>query len=1256
MSSVDISRKLFQPAKHYAGAVYQQGRVTLDSDQNENNLLAGEELQRLIAEAICSGGSPNAGFTISNVHLAGPPGEEEGAETYDFDVAAGSFYLGGRRFTAEPGDKFLGQSDWLQITLDGGLPAPPAAGDLANGPRHDFVWLEAWEQCVTATEDSEILERALGGPDTTARLRRMRRIHVTTNTADDCNDALGGLGIAIDPDSGAILSPTRLTVGFDPAGITDDPCKPATKAGFLGADNQTFRVQITAPGRFIWGADNASPLYRVQAQSFEDPGGGPATLRRIHFLTPPPDQAHYPLAGQTVELMRWGALLPNHEKVAEPTGMLATVKASYDPDSGSIVIATAVPQAWVDWFAAAGAGALSDHDQPEDREYFYLRLWTGGSGANGAPDFAFAPNVAQPLAGTGLTVTFSDNGRLGEYWAIAARPNTPDIVVPWALQQGLPPMGPLVFLTPLAIITWALDNNNQPVASVHDCRHRFRPLCETSCCCTITVGDGQTSFGDVASVQTAIELVPDGGEVCVLQGTYRETITIDGRHNITVVGCGPNSLLTPPAENAGAAVLTIRNSSDIELRELGFEALEIHAIAMDGNNAAPVRHTAFERLDIRARDVAAVVGIGLRGFDMRRCDIDVLPLAASFADNPAIGRQPAVYLAGDDLLVEACRVEVEVRVAIARRPPGGIEIAGGAERVLLEDNLVRGGLRRPIDGLQIVGGARRPLGGIQIGGGSHRVRLRDNLIRRGNGHGIILGSVRFVRVNAEGVGGIEGGDLTAVAPLGRGANGGAFVFIGLAVTIDENGCIVIDPQPPGGPGDGGLVPVSEGALVDIAILDNRIETMGASGISVARFFDLSGAVPEYISIEGLEIAHNRIIGCVTLEAPPLPLDLRVHSATGGIALAHCERLAVRDNRIEKCGTNPGDPVCGVFVLFSEGAVVERNRVTDNGTASTETSPPRPGRRGGVVFGLALPGSFPLTIALLNRPGLRQDGAPALRVHDNVIVTPQGRALDVVAVGPVSACDNQFTSRGGARRFRTPPPVLATGAGGFGLRRSAALGLTAVAAQSGDPLLAFIDLLGGLVVAIVNLGVSNELYGQLLGFSGLGVVDRGPAGLAAFNSDEDDLFFGGEVLFDDNQVSLDALAADIQIGVSAVLLLSLDDVGMTSNQCTCDLLLDFILTNALVLGFSLRVTDNRFKEPVGIPGLFTPAFLSAVTLALMNETSLNQGTHCFYAIGAPALSVLTPNRVLIEAFNRDICARFERQSAGAAGHFALGQPA
>lgn len=138
MASVDISRKLFQPTKHYAGAVFQQGRVTLDSDQNEGAMLAGEELRRLIADAVCSGGSPNGGFTVGEVAPAPRP-DDPNAQTYDFDLAAGSFYLGGLRFTAEAGDSFLGQSDWLQIALDGGLPAPPTAAELAGGPRHDLV-------------------------------------------------------------------------------------------------------------------------------------------------------------------------------------------------------------------------------------------------------------------------------------------------------------------------------------------------------------------------------------------------------------------------------------------------------------------------------------------------------------------------------------------------------------------------------------------------------------------------------------------------------------------------------------------------------------------------------------------------------------------------------------------------------------------------------------------------------------------------------------------------------------------------------------------------------------------------------------------------------------------------------------------------------------------------------------------------------------------------------------------------------------
>jgi hypothetical protein len=1217
MSAVDISRKLFEPAKRYFGAVYQQGRVTLDSDQNEGAMLAAEELRRLVAEAICGGGSPNVGFLVGEVSPAPVPGVEGGPGTFNFTIAAGSFYLGGQRYDWGEGETFLGQSDWLQIVLDGELPVPPSDADLANGPRHDLVWLEASEECVTATEDSEILERAVG-IDTTARRRRARRVHVATGTAADCAEALAAELAQIagnrvfDPATGELVSPSRLTVAFDPAGVADDPCKPAARAGYLGADNQAFRVQVTAPGRFIWGANNASPLYRVQAEPFEEPGGG-TTPRRLRFLTLPRDQASFPLAGQAIELLRWGALLPNHEKVAEPRGMLATIESSFDPDDASIVIATPVPQAWIDWFGGAGAGALSPRDPEEDRRYFYLRLWTGGSGEAATPDRAFVPGTAQPLGGTGLTVAFSDNARAGDYWVIAARPNTPDIVVPWALLEGAPLAGPRLFVAALAVITWSLDANGAPTAHAHDCRHRFRPLCEIGGCCTITVGDGEQSHGDLASIQQAIDLLPaSGGEVCVLRGSYREHVVIDGRENVVIKGCGPDSRIL--GEDQGTEPLVaIRRSRAIRLEQLGFDAPTVPAIRIDGDYQQPVREVVLETLTIGARDGVAVIGTGLLDAVLRGCRIEVAALAAGLANDLQSGRQPAVFLAGNDLLVERCRIEVDP----------------ATQRL------------------------HQALGGVQIGGGSRRVRLRDNLIRGGTGHGITLGSVRFVRRGEDGPGGTLANDLVNIAPV-RATTDGPFVFIGMAVVVDQDGCISVDPEPPnppGGPNQPPLVPVSDGALEDVAILDNRIEEMGSSGISVARFFDLSQR-PDYISVERLEIARNRIRRCVGLELPALAGDFRVHAAFGGVALAHCELLAVRDNEIADCGNRPGDPTCGIFVLLAETAIIEQNRVTENGIRSTDQAPALPGRRGGVVIGFAFPGSSPFTLPFFNRAGLRQNGVPALRLHDNVVVAPEGRAVEVIAVGPLSACDNQLTSRGGARLFRTAVGTVGA-TPGFGLAAAANTPPAAVAGASGDPLLAFIDLLGGAVVAILDLGMSTELYLRFLGFAGLGIVDPGPADPTPFNDEDDNLFFGGEVLFDANQVVLDSLDADVRVAASAVLLVSTDDVAMTGNQCSCDLLLDFVLTNALVLGFSVRVSDNRLKEPMDL-GALRQAFLSAITFGLMNVTAENQGTHCFYAVGPAVLSVLGPNRSLIDAFVPARCASFRRQNDTANGGFVVGR--
>ena len=521
MSAKDISRFLFQPQKRYSSVRMQQGRVILDSDWNESERIDDEEARRTVVETVCAKGTPNEGFLVQEVTEATvtePPavGEEvpSSKATYDFALGSGSFYLGGLRFeifteiVADGPDlteRFLTQADWLQIDADlGNLPARPSVADLTNADgsfkvRHDLVYVRGWEQCVTAVEDSELRERALGGPDTSVRLRRMRRIEVLPEVdldparQDFCDAAFAALKAQLtapregdltdehhlfDEANCELRSKAKLTITFGGEGITDDPCKPKVTAGFLGADNQTIRVQLTATNRFIWGYDNASPLYRVQVL---EEAGQPV---KIKFLTLPHDQGAQPLKGQAVEILPWGALLPNQEKVAELQGHLATVATSFNPEDKTMTISTPVPQAWIDWLhAPEHAQYLSDRDPDAKKKYFYLRLWTGGSGDADQPDHAFTPGTPVELLGTGLNVTFSKPGLPGDFWIIAARPNTPDLVAPWDLLKEAPPAGTRFFFAPLALVRWTVTippagGEVGVRATVVDCRHTFRPLCE----------------------------------------------------------------------------------------------------------------------------------------------------------------------------------------------------------------------------------------------------------------------------------------------------------------------------------------------------------------------------------------------------------------------------------------------------------------------------------------------------------------------------------------------------------------------------------------------------------------------------------------------------------------------------------------------------------------------------------------------------------------------------------------------------------
>lgn len=1184
--TADISRYSLRPKQKFTGVVQQQGRLPLDADANEASDLADLMLRNTVADVICAKGSPDDGFRIADPAVAQNNG-------LNLSIAAGSFYLGGARCVTDDAT-YREQRDWLTFPLDNAGPALPAAGSN----RTDLVWLSAWEQVVTATEDSELLEQALGGPDTTARRRLMCRVQVLEDVPNNCADAVDQLvaerfaGGRLDDERCSIASDALLTIGFTQLEPLEDLCRPSAQAGFLGARNETFRIQVSTPGRFVWGRDNAAPLYRVQVAN--DDSGNP---RRLVFLNQPRDEFGWPLAGMTVELLRWGALLDNHEKAAEPNGLLLRVETGYDPADEAILVAADVPNAWRQWLAALPPDpTLNPRDDANVNRFFFLRVWTGSVDGN-AVDHDMDVGNAVPLGETGMTATFSDNGLAGDYWIVSARPNTPTTVTPWSLLEGASPAGPLRLIAPLALLPWTGPAPGTPI----DCRHRFRPLCRVGGCCVITVGDGRHSFGDVRSIQEAVNRMPtEGGEICIHPGRYEEHVVIRDARNITLTGCGVNTQWHGDAGRADP-LLTIRNSANITVRRLamtgaGAECIVAQDVPADRLIGGPrMANLMLEQLRFTAADFGAVAGFGGEGYTIRDCRITLERLSVGLNDASDIGRAAAIFLAGDDLTVERCRIE--------------------AARI--RDRL------------------RLPVGGIHIGGGSERVRLRDNLILGGNGHGITLGSVQYVPPD-DGNGDFLGpNSLTAANrprqryttdPVIAAREGGT--YYGHLLVVDPRGCITITGRPPRDedlPEGTPNVPESSGLVRDVEIRGNEIARMGYSGISAHVFAGLGGDASSFgdaVAVESIEIVENRIHGCMLNEIGTSTPIFRLFTGWGGIALSICSDATIRDNVIASNGIDSAEAIVGVFIAVAEDVKIERNRIEQNGAHAREDLVLNPGRRGGVVIGITIGG---LSSYGEQTDKQRSADRPALVVTGNMVDAPSGRALKAIALGPCIVLDNRLT---GAGRSAFASNVFAS-------LVAAGVSFSQLRGQLFDPkeqidlgdflfLELLADVLGGDVVNIISLTVAEDL------------VSPGSSRQPTYTPQR---LRGGEMMFNNNQISLQRHSPQLAVNVSAVLLIGLDDISFCDNQAEVENDVVAVLTNCLIFGASIRVNSNRLQERIG------GAFLSAISYGVMNATSFNQTTHCILAGGVGSGRVVEGNRTVIELFSPRACNRIGEISVG-----------
>jgi len=565
--------------QHYKAVVMQQGRVILDRDFNALQDLVNGRIAADALDEIGPCGTPDDGLAVS----LPPAGQSVPAsvsysapQPWDFLVKPGTMYVGGQRVVFDAPAAHLAplsyfhQPDWIHP------PDPFAHGSASYSvPRHEFVFLHAFEQEVGAVEDPDLLDVALGGPDTTQRVRLMRRIIRLGVAGTDCATALadaetdwGQWGYLFDPATMRLLPQAALQVSFTSALTTTNPCDPVTQGGYLGAENQLIRVMIGEPGSggksasLLWGYDNASFLYRVTVE----PGG-----TTLQLSQPPVDAFHCPRTGQYVEVLRTAAVLgiepdqtdPTGQRtivrcVAAATGRVATV-AKYNNGDNTLVLSSPLPAEY------------ATESYP-----LFLRVWVGRQ--------PFDPSSVAPITLTdptgqtspGIQVTMTQPATAakgaalpgGAFWLFAVRPSTPQAIYPERFLNGpQPPDGPRQWVCPLAVIDWASRDSvsvstlafSAPSAVIHDCRCHFDNLVTLTNrrlggCCTVTVWPS-----DAPRLQPIIDRASRDGRrvtVCLMPGAYAlsQPLRLTGRHSHLVLeSCsGGATLQTDPAADLTA--------------------------------------------------------------------------------------------------------------------------------------------------------------------------------------------------------------------------------------------------------------------------------------------------------------------------------------------------------------------------------------------------------------------------------------------------------------------------------------------------------------------------------------------------------------------------------------------------------------------------------------------------------------------------------------------------------------------------------
>ncbi len=457
MKNIDIARRTFDPAKNFSSVLKQQGRVELEADWNEQAEIMLHVLRTMMRDLVGPHGGPieNCGFNVLVPSLKFLQDYGDDARTLvllnkcergDFVVTRGRYYVDG-------------------ILVENPAPLLYTAqrrhypGVLGSSASHlHLVYLDVWEREVTALEDPDIREIALGGADTAARRQVVWRIRSAEIARTAIVVATGGPTL----DELVLLLWTRHVEAFDalPRGRLKARTQPSiddegvviadSEAGsYLGLENQLYRVEIHRGGNpykdggptFKWSRDNGTVVFAVQTVSIQD-----ESSLSVHLGSVARDDSTMLDVGDWVEFD--DAANPGHRLSHALLRVVAV-----DAASRTVKLERPVPLPSVD---TANDVLTSSREHP-----LILRRWDHGT----THDLDLVDGAISLEEGSwlpiedGIEIWFepepAHDYRAGDYWLIPARVVTAD--VEWPVDDsGQPeprePVGPRHHYAPLAIV------------------------------------------------------------------------------------------------------------------------------------------------------------------------------------------------------------------------------------------------------------------------------------------------------------------------------------------------------------------------------------------------------------------------------------------------------------------------------------------------------------------------------------------------------------------------------------------------------------------------------------------------------------------------------------------------------------------------------------------------------------------------------------------------------------------------------------